>query len=183
MVHAVLVYRQVDTTKAARKTEAPATYRRILSCTDGSALATLATNHGVELAKSLGAGVVAIYVTPPFLPPTGFEDSPMMPAIRKHMAEARAGARRHLGAVARRAERAGVECDTRHVGGMSAARLIVDTARRTRCDLIVMGSHGRDRIKQVLVGLVTTRVLETCATPVLIVRVDADASRRGASRR
>lgn len=179
----VLVYREAAAPKPARRTGASESYRRIMICTDGSAAAKLATKHGVDLAKSLGASVVAIYVTPPFVPPIGFETSPMMPAIRKHMAEARAGAQYHLGAVARRAERVGVECQTRHEGGMSAARLIVDTARRMRCDLIVMGSHGRDRFKQVLLGSVATRVLETCSTPVLIVRIDVDAPRRGSARR
>ncbi len=178
----MLVYREAAVAKPASKARATLTYRRILICTDGSASAKLATKHGVELAKSLGASVVAIYITPPFLPPAGFETSPMMPAIRKHMAEAQSGAKYHLGAVARHAERAGVACETRHEGGMSAARLIVDMARRMRCDLIVMGSHGRNRLKQVLLGSVTTRVLETSSTPVLILRIDAQTKGRGTVR-
>lgn len=152
-------------------------YRRILICTDGSDLATLAAIHAVGIAKSLGAHLTAIYITPPFLPPEGFEESPMVPAMRKHMAAAVAGAKRHLGAVARRAERAQVVCETVHVGGLSAARLIVDTAKRKRCDLIVMGSHGRDRVKQVLLGSVTSRVLETCTTSVLVVRLGREAAK------
>lgn len=158
-------------------------YHRILVCTDGSELATLAATHAVGVAKSLQAHLIAIYVTPPFLPPEGFEDSPMMPAMRKHMAASRSGARRHLGAVTRRAELAGVQCETLHVGGMSAASLIVDTARRKHCDLIVMGSHGRDRIKQVLLGSVTTRVLETCAISVLVVRLGGEVAHRSAKPR
>ncbi len=154
-------------------------YRRILVCTDGSALSTLAAKHAVGLAKGLDASLHAVYVTPPFLPPEGFEASPLMPLIRKHVSETRAVASRHLGVIARRAERAGVECNTHHVGGMSAARMIVDTARRTRCDLVVMGSHGRDRIKQVLLGSVTTRVLETSAISVLVARQDVEQATSG----
>jgi len=145
-------------------------YRRIMVCTDGSELATLATQHAIGLAKALGARLLAIHVTPPFDPPEGFEDSPLMPAITKYVNATRASARRHLGAVARRAERAGVRCETRHVGGPAPAHQIVQAAAREKSDVIVMGSHGRDQLARILLGSVTSRVLETCSIPVLVIR-------------
>ena len=153
-------------------------YRRIMVCTDGSELATLAARHAVGLARVLGARLLAIHVTPPFHPPEGFEDSPLMPAITRYVSATRAAARRHLGAVARRAERAGVRCETRHVGGPAPAHQIVETATREKSDLIVMGSHGRDRIARIMLGSVTSRVLETCAIPVLVVRPPREAARK-----
>lgn len=174
----VLVHR-AGTASRADIGDAVKAFRRILVCTDGSALSALATRHALALAQDLDASLHAIYVTPPFLPPQGIENSPMLPAIRKHMAAARAGASRHLGVVAKAAERAGIECKTHHRGGLAAAKLIVETARQTRCDLIVMGSHGRDRIKQVLLGSVTSRVLETSSISVLVARRPVETPRQG----
>lgn len=155
-------------------------YRKILICTDGSALSILAAKHAVGLAKALGASVVALYVTPPFQPPEGIEDSPWMPAIRKHMTAARAGARKSLGAVADLASKSGVACTTHHLGGLSAVPLIIETATKERCDLIVMGSHGRDSLGRILLGSVTARILETCSVPVLVVRAETRVGRQRA---
>ena len=41
-------------------------YRKILIATDGSALAEKAVRHGLSLAKSVGANVIALIVEPPF---------------------------------------------------------------------------------------------------------------------
>jgi nucleotide-binding universal stress UspA family protein len=41
-------------------------YRRILIATDGSALAEKAVSHGLSLAKSVGAKVIALIVEAPF---------------------------------------------------------------------------------------------------------------------
>lgn len=145
-------------------------YKRILIATDGSPLAALAARHAVGLASAIGARLLVLYVTPPFVPPDGVERSPLRPAIEKYVVAVRAEAHRHLGAVARRAERAGVRCEARHVGGFGPAHLIVETAERERCDLIVMGSHGRNPLQRVLLGSITSRVIETCTRPVLVVR-------------
>ena len=145
-------------------------YRRILVCTDGSALAQSAAYHGIELAAQLKAGVVALLVTPPFEPPVGYETSPLAIQIERHERESKAAARRWLGAIAARAKAARVPCETLHVGQYPPAATIVETAKKERCDLIVMGSHGRGALGQMMLGSVTTRVASTCSVPLLIVR-------------
>jgi nucleotide-binding universal stress UspA family protein len=157
-------------------------YEHLLVCVDGSPIARHAAAHALGLAKAIGARLTALYVTPPFQVPAGAQASPLMPAVSRHVAASHAEAKRHLGAIARRAERAGVRCDTRHVGGFPAARHIVETAMRERCDLIVMGSHGRDQLQRLLLGSVTSRVLETCTLPVLVVRARAAPARRSTRR-
>jgi len=49
----------------------------------------------------------------------------------------------------------------------------VDTAKAQKCDLIVMGSHGRGGIGQLLLGSVTHKVLTHCHIPVLVHRPTA----------
>ena len=48
--------------------------------------------------------------------------------------------------------------------------MILKLAQSNRCDLIVMGSHGRSPIKSLFLGSVTSKVLGADAVPVLIVR-------------
>lgn len=148
-------------------------YRRILICTDGSALAQRAARHGVQLASKLGAQVVALLATPPFEPPPGYESSPLAAQIEQHARASEAAATRSLGAIARHAATLGVRAKTLHVGRYPPARTIVETAQSERCDLIVMGSHGHSALGQLLLGSVTSRVAATSAVPLLIVRVGA----------
>ena len=49
------------------------------------------------------------------------------------------------------------------------ARSIVDTAKSRKCQLIVMGTHGRGGFSHLLHGSVAERVVRTAECPVLTV--------------
>jgi nucleotide-binding universal stress UspA family protein len=68
------------------------------------------------------------------------------------------------------ATKAGVTCRTRHLRSLSPADAIVAVAESDKCDLIVIGSHGRGAFRSLLLGSVTARVLALCAVPVLVHR-------------
>lgn len=51
-----------------------------------------------------------------------------------------------------------------------AATLILEIARASRCDLIVMGTHGRSGIHRLLAGSVAEQVIRHAPCPVLTVR-------------
>ncbi len=57
-----------------------------------------------------------------------------------------------------------------HVVRGHPADAIVDLARDSRMDLIVMGTHGRSGVAHFLMGSVATRVVRTASCPVLTVR-------------
>ena len=50
------------------------------------------------------------------------------------------------------------------------ARRILETAKAEGCDLIVMGSHGRQGVKALILGSVAQKVLTHAHIPVLIVK-------------
>ncbi len=52
----------------------------------------------------------------------------------------------------------------------SPSQVIVDTAKRSGVDLIVMGTHGRTGLAHVLIGSVAERVVRMARCPVLTVR-------------
>lgn len=50
------------------------------------------------------------------------------------------------------------------------AETIVQQASKSRCDLIVVGTHGRTEAGNMLLGSTATKVLHISKTPVLLVR-------------
>jgi nucleotide-binding universal stress UspA family protein len=50
------------------------------------------------------------------------------------------------------------------------AETIVQHAAKTRCDLIIIGTHGRTEVGNMLLGSTATKVLHISKTPVLLVR-------------
>jgi nucleotide-binding universal stress UspA family protein len=142
-------------------------YTNILIPTDGSELAGKALQHGVALAKRIGAKVTVLTVLPPFHTITTdtqmIEDTPAQYKVRmqKH-------AEKILGAVATQA--AGVACETIQVENEHPYQAIIDTAGSKGCDLIVMASHGRHGLSAIVLGSETVKLLTHCKIPVLVHR-------------
>lgn len=64
-----------------------------------------------------------------------------------------------------------------------AAQTIAAIAKRLKCDLIVMGTHGRSGLAHVVLGSVAERVLRMAHCPVLAVREMTRRRRRLQARR
>jgi len=137
-------------------------YTHILIPTDGSELAGKAVQHGMALAKLIGAKVTLLTVLPPEMITTDTQ----MNKIRKERMQK--DAEEILGAVAMQA--AGFACETIQVEHEDPYQAIIDTADSKGCDLIVMASHGRRGISAIILGSVTVKVLTHCKIPVLVYR-------------
>jgi nucleotide-binding universal stress UspA family protein len=57
-------------------------------------------------------------------------------------------------------------------------QVLVEVARRTRADLIAMGTHGRSGLSHFFLGSVAERVLRTAPCPVLTARPPQDEGER-----
>jgi nucleotide-binding universal stress UspA family protein len=137
-------------------------YTHILIPTDGSELAGKAVQHGIALAKRIGAKVTMLTVLPPELITADMQ----MIEIRKQRMQKQA--EEILGAVAKQA--AGFSCETIQVEHEDPYQAIIDTADSKGCDLIVMASHGRRGISALVLGSATVKVLTHCKIPVLVYR-------------
>jgi nucleotide-binding universal stress UspA family protein len=147
-------------------------YRHILIATDGSELGTKALEHGLTLAKEVGAPVSIVTVTEPWSP---FDMAQEARAgrpdpIGQFEAIAVAAASRILDGAAARAKAKGVSCDVVHVKDRHPAEGIVSTATEKQCDLIIMGSRGLRGMSRLLLGSQAYEVLTHCRVPSLIVR-------------
>lgn len=146
-------------------------FKNILIPTDGSKLSQKAALQGVELAKSLGARVTVFFAAPPATPiiyrnslPVGYAT----PEEHERMIEKTAA--RHLEFVERAAKKARVACDAVHVTSDFPEDAIMKIAKKKKCDLIVMGTHGQGGLRGVFIGSVTQKVLNQSPVPVMVFR-------------
>jgi nucleotide-binding universal stress UspA family protein len=141
-------------------------YKTILMPTDGSPCSFQALEHGLGLAKALGAKVHFLYVLEnpaqaiwiaPESVPYGLE---LLEDLKKAGEEA---IRKALAL----AQEKGVEA-TGEVREGTPIPTIVEAAKGF--DLLVMGTHGRTGLDKLLLGSVTEGVLHRVSVPVLVVR-------------
>ena len=146
------------------------TYRNILLPVDGSAPSRRGVREALRLAGQLKARVTAVHVVTPF---EAYVYAEGLPAVMT-VAEFEKRARRRAAAILDRVERAcrasRIPCRTCTVWDTRAADALVRTARLQRCDLIVMGSHGRHGMDRVLMGSVTRAVVAGSPIPVVVCR-------------
>jgi len=146
-------------------------YENILLPTDGSPLATKGVKAGIAFAKALGARVTAFYADPGIGPEFAQIDAPLPEGILEaEIARLKKVGERYLAAIDKLAQAAGVPCKRVMMSDRIAYEAIIATAKKERCDLICMASHGRTGIKGVLLGSVAHQVLTHSKIPVLIIR-------------
>jgi len=146
-------------------------YSKILVPTDGSQLSDRALREAGQLARSLGATVTLFYAAPAYrMPMPTFEGAMVENVItpQRYRRTMRAHSRRLLDAAARK------------TGGTVTRRVcefsdqpydaIITAAKKNRCDLIVMASHGWRGLKGLVLGSETHKVLTHSRVPVLVVR-------------
>ncbi len=145
-------------------------FKNILLATDGSEASAHAAELAVNLARTHGAKLTALYVVDPYpylsigeTNPLGFQA--YMAAAQQHAAQAHAKVAALWGAPG-----AGTRLEARMAENVSAASGIVQTARDECADLVVMGSHGRTGISRLMLGSVAAKVAAESPVPVLIAR-------------
>jgi nucleotide-binding universal stress UspA family protein len=146
-------------------------YKRILVATDGSKLSQNAVNHALSLADLTGAEVVALKVVPRY-PQTYFEGGVALAATEVARIEKQwqAEAMDVVNAVKAAGQLKEVKVKAVTAKSDLISEAIISTAKKQKCDLIVMASHGRKGIKRLLLGSETQQVLTHSHTPVLVLR-------------
>lgn len=142
--------------RAGQKTREHSEMRRILAATDFSGRSERAIRRAGLLAKKFGAEIVLAHVVD--------DDRP------KHMVqvaenEATAALENTVRSLS---ELSGCRCDVRIVRG-DAFDGIVRLTEAVAADLVVMGTHRRQLLKDVLVGTTLERVIRMRPAPVLVV--------------
>ena len=146
-------------------------YKRILIATDGSPLSKTAVEHGLSLAALSGAAVVALKVVPRY-PRSYFEGG--MPVdvsdVKRIEAQWSEAAQAMVDQVKAQGATQGVTVKAVIAKSDLVAEAVIAAAKKHKCDLIVMASHGRKGIKRLLMGSETQHVLTHSHIPVLVLR-------------
>lgn len=157
-VHSGAIYPQEETM-----------FKHILLATDGSASSEHAAQLAVNLARTHGARLTALYVADPY-PYIGIGE--MNPAgLQAYSAAGQrlaAQAHAHVDALCR--DGAAVALDVRLVEDATAVNGIVQSAESVGADLIVVGSHGRSGVARWVLGSVAAKVVAQSPMPVLVAR-------------
>ena len=146
-------------------------YKRILVPTDGTALSKKAVKSAVELAATFGAEVVALNVVPRY-PRSYFEGGLVISVadVKRVEEQWTAQGQALVDEVGKAADKAGVKAKAVTVRSDLVAEAILAAARKNKCDLVVMASHGRKGLKRLLLGSETQHVLTHGNIPVLVLR-------------
>ena len=146
-------------------------YKKILVATDGSALSKKAVSSAIALAQLSGAELVALKVVPRY-PQSYFEGGLALPAndIAKVEEQWAQHGKQVVDAVAKSATAKGVTVKAVTAKSDVISDAIIAAAKKHKCDLIVMASHGRKGIKRLLLGSETQQVLTHSHVPVLVLR-------------
>lgn len=151
--------------------------KRILVPVDFSDASLQALDYAVDLAKPMAAELIVLFVVEPayFAAPADlYGPSASLGVLLEE--QQRFGAEQ-LARLRRRLEQRRVKCRTLIQTGV-AYRDIVEKARKTAADLIVMSTHGRTGLSHALLGSVAEKVVRMAECPVLTVRAVAAKARR-----
>ncbi len=146
-------------------------FKNILVPTDGSRLSVKAVKQAVKLAKSLGAKITGFYAAPD-LGSTYYGDGYILraPSAKVQSEFAKKQALKCLSAIEVEAAVEKVPCEVFYVVSDSPYEAIIDAAKKKKCDLILMASHGRRGLSGMVLGSETQKVLVHSKIPVLVCR-------------
>jgi len=144
-------------------------YQRILVPVDGSPPSRAGLKEAIKLAADSGATIVVLNVAselPLATAPEGFV------AYREFVDALTAAGRAIVKEAAKEVEKAGVRFESQVVDvGMSpVSDAIVEQVGRQRCDLVVMGTHGRRGLRRLTLGSDAELVVRHAPVPVLLVK-------------
>jgi len=143
--------------------------KNVLVATDFGEAADKALVYAKALATRFGAHLHVLHVSNSiYLAALGAEAyAAMSPDLQARLEE---DARRELDARVVDSDSRGPATTRTIITSSSPALTIVDYAKDHDIDLIVLGTHGRGTIGQILMGSVAERVVRTAPCPVLTVR-------------
>ena len=141
-------------------------YKKILVPLDGSELAKKALDEAEKLANCFGAEIVLFEVVP-FMPIYGSPELVTPLIVDEKQKEA---AEKYLVNLSEELKKKGFRATAVVRTGQQVAVEIIDFAKESGANLIVMCTHGRSGISRWVLGSVALKVLTRAETPILLIR-------------
>ena len=147
----------------------PPTVSQILVPVDFSPQTDLTVEYAGELARRFGASLRLLHVVQPLTTVALGQDGIDVPTLMELEARVAANAERQMSTTRTALAASGITVSTEVLTGHPAT-VIVNVARARKCDLIVMGTHGRTGLPHLFMGSVAEKVTRLAPCPVLTVR-------------
>lgn len=145
-------------------------YQRILVPIDGSATSSAGLREAIALAKGQEASVHLVHVLDyHYLAMSGLEAGAYMGDLMTSLTQS---GRRILKRAEEVARKSGVKATVALLEspGGPVADAIVRQAKKSKADLIVLGTHGRRGVRRMLMGSDAEQVVRNSPVPVMLVR-------------
>ena len=141
-------------------------YKKILVPLDGSELAKTALDQAEKLAKTFDAEIILFQVVP-FMPIYGSPELVTPLIVDEKQKEA---AEKYLANLTEEIKKKGFKVTATVRTGQQVAIEIIDFAKESGADLIVMCTHGRSGITRWVLGSIALKILTRAETPILLIR-------------
>lgn len=139
---------------------------KILAAVDFSAVTERVFGVLTRMAATFPAEVRLVHVAPPDPAFVGYVAGPAV--VRDQVANELHATHQQLQEMAERLRTDGVETTALQLQGATVATILAE-AERLPAELIVLGSHGRSAVHDLLVGSVSDGVVRAAKVPVLLV--------------
>ena len=140
-------------------------FTKILAAVDGSEISARAVEKAADLAKQNNAELHLIYVIE-----TGFISPGPGDSVRDLVHQRfEAEGKETLEKLTAKAAEAGITAEP-HLEVGHAGNTIIETAKNLACDLIVVGSLGKSKLDRLLLGSVSSHVVNYAKTNILVIR-------------
>jgi nucleotide-binding universal stress UspA family protein len=137
-------------------------HKKIMVGYDGTKFSDCALKEAIAMAKDSGTKLLLVSA-----PEINVEFEAMAPKANDLMEEK---ARADMDRAAAKAKKAGIACETQVIVTTSTNETLVETAKKNKVDLIVLGTHGRTGMMRLLMGSTTAWVIGHAHCSVLVVR-------------
>lgn len=137
-------------------------YKKIMVGYDGTKFSDCALKEAIVLTKESGAKLLLVTA-----PEIELNLQAMAPDANELIEKK---ALTDLNRAAAKVKKAGLTCETQIIVTNSTQETLVETAKKNKIDLIVLGTHGRTGLVRLLMGSTTARVIGHAPCNVLVVR-------------
>ena len=144
-------------------------FKEILVAVDDSEQANAALDLAIELGRTLGSALTLVHALDPGKIAASAGDVGAGAALEIELEELQDAGKELMAGAVERVRAAGLSATPIVRDGVPAPT-ILDTARRSACDLIVIGTHGRHGVARLFIGSTAETVLRESPIPVLIKR-------------
>lgn len=141
-------------------------YQNILLPVDFTEGSETATEHAIELAKSMGAKIHLVTVLQSVVYPTGIEIA--HESLINLEKELEKNAEKNLKEISDRLLSLGIENESHILMGKPSEQ-ICEYAKKDNIDIVVIATHGSSGLEHFLFGSTTEKVIRGVRIPVLVV--------------